>query len=139
MRASDMPSVTIGSQTGQFSLLQQWTETVLQEMTRLTTWPIISIKHDDAADQFNNRMARDKCHPNLSYSYSANGKTITGVTVTADGNTCSAKIPVTFPGAATSTNSPGATSEKIGTDPLTVWITLSGSPVTYTLTKPIAV
>jgi hypothetical protein len=35
MRASDMPCVTIGSQTDNFSLLQQWVETVLQEMTRM--------------------------------------------------------------------------------------------------------
>jgi hypothetical protein len=134
-----MPTTTIGSQTGQFGLLQSWVETMLQEMTRLTTWPIISIKHDDAAVQFTNRMARDKCAPNLSYTYSADGKRITGVTVTAINNTCPVQIPVTFPGPATSTVKAGATSEKVGTDPLTVWITLSGTPITYTLTTPIPV
>jgi hypothetical protein len=35
MRSSDMPSITVGSQTGKFSLLQIWIETVLQEFTRL--------------------------------------------------------------------------------------------------------
>jgi hypothetical protein len=139
MRASDMPTVTIGSQTGKFGLLQQWVETVLQEMTRLTTWPIITIKHDDAAVQFTNRMARDKCAPNLAYIYSADGKSITGVTVTATGNTCSVQIPVTFPGPATSSSTVGVTREKVGSDPLTIWIKLSGAPVTYTLTTPISV
>jgi hypothetical protein len=131
MRASDMPTVTVGSQTGKFSLLQQWVETVLQEMTRLTTWPIISIKHDDAAVQLTNRMVRDKCAPNLAYTYPMGGQTITSVTVTA--------IAVTFPGPATSIVKIGATSEKVGTDPLTIRIKLSGSPITYTLTTPIAV
>jgi len=108
-------------------------------MTRLTTWPIVSIKHDDIAAQFTNRMARDKCLPTLTYTYSTDGKSITGVTVGATDNTYPVQIPVTFPGLATSTVKAGATSEKIGTDPLTIWIKLSGAPITYTLTTPILV
>ncbi|KAE9969603.1 hypothetical protein EG328_006784 [Venturia inaequalis] len=135
MRSADMPTTTVGSQTGNFGLLQTWVETVLQELTRLTTWPIISITHDDAAVQFKNRMALDACKPNLSYNYEA-GK-LAGVTVTATGNTCPVQVPVSFPGAASSAS--GGTSEQIGTDQLTIWVTLSGSPVTYTLATPIAV
>lgn len=135
MRSADMPTTTVGSQTGNFGLLQTWVETVTQELTRLTTWPIISIKHDDAATQFKNRMALDACKPNLSYNYEA-GK-LAGVTVTANSNTCDVQIPVSFPGAASSVS--GGTSEQIGTDQLTIWVTLSGTPVTYTLATPITV
>jgi len=138
LRQSDVPTTTVGSQTGQFSLLQIWVETVLQEMTRLTTWPIISIKQDDAAIQFKNRMALDGCKPNLTYKYSADGQSITGVVVSATGNTCPVQIPVTFPGAAT-TSAAGTTTEQIGTDSPTVWVTLTGSPVTLALSKPVAV
>jgi len=100
-------------------------------------WPIITLKHDDLATDFTNRMIRDQCKPTLTYTYSADGKTITGATVGANGNTCPAAVPVTFPGAVTSTM--GGTSEKIGSDPLTVWIKLSGSPVSFTLSTPIAI
>jgi hypothetical protein len=31
----------------------------------------------------------------------------------------------------------GATKEQLGSDPLTLWVTLSGKPVSFTLTTPI--
>jgi len=83
---------------------------------------------------FTARMARDACKYGLSWT--ANNKTITGVTVTANGNTCNATIPVTFPVDPTSTQ--GFKTEKVGNDPLTVWVQLSGTPVTFTLSTPIA-
>jgi hypothetical protein len=86
------------------------------------------------SDQFAQRMARDACGYGLSYTIS-NGQ-IAGVTVTANGNTCNTAIPITFPVAPTSTN--GFPTEQIGSDPLTVWVTLSGSPVSFTLSKSIA-
>jgi hypothetical protein len=97
-------------------------------------WPIISLKHDDMATTFANRMARDACAPNLSYTTS--GTTITAVTVTTIGNTCPVVIPVTVPGKVTSTQ--GFTTEQIGSDPLTIWVTMKGSPVTFTLSTPVS-
>jgi hypothetical protein len=82
-------------------------------------------------------MARDNCKPAMSYTLDATAKSITTVTVSTSGNTCSAPIPVTFPG--TVTNQQGATPEQIGTDPLVLWVKLSGSPVTFTLTTPVAI
>jgi hypothetical protein len=83
---------------------------------------------------FLSRYNRDQC--NYSLSYAIANKQITGVTVSANGNTCSEPIPVTFPVAPTSTL--GFTTEQLGSDPLTVWAKLSGSPVTFTLSTPIA-
>ncbi|THY70582.1 hypothetical protein D6C94_08476 [Aureobasidium pullulans] len=137
LRNADVNSTTIGSITGQFSLIQIWTEVVTQEMSRLTNWPIISLKHDDIGIDFMNRMARDKCNPNLSYQYSADGKSVTSVTVTANGNSCSAPIPVTLPVGATS-NAPGLVRETIGSDPLVIWVPLTGSPVTLNLASPVS-
>lgn len=61
---------------------------------------------------FASRMARDACGASLTFNTNPTAKTITGVTLTTTGNTCSAKIPVTVPGSVTSTQ--GFTTEKIG-------------------------
>lgn len=137
LRQIDVPSTTINGVSAQLSLLQAWAETVVQEMVRLVNWPFITLKHDDLSNDFANRMARDQCGYGLTYNYSADGTQIVSVTVRANGNTCSAAIPVTFPGPVTSTN--GGTTEQVGNDPLTVWTKLSGSTVTYTLSTPVAV
>ncbi|KAH8662888.1 hypothetical protein BGZ60DRAFT_380626 [Tricladium varicosporioides] len=118
------------------SMLQAWVEVVAQEMVRLVDWPIISLKHDDIGASFAARMARDACSPSLSYTTSPSAKTITAITLTTgNGNTCLAKIPVTVPGKVTSTQ--GFTTEQVGSDPLTIWVDMAGSPVTFTLSTPV--
>lgn len=133
MRATGVSSYKVGSQTVN-SLLQIWVETVIQEMTRLTTWPITTLKHDDIAQAFLDRETRDACKPSLVYSYSADGKTISGATVsTANGNSCGVPVPVTFPGSATVTGGGSAKSDAVGSEPLIMWASLSGSPVSFSL------
>ncbi|KAH7383568.1 hypothetical protein BKA64DRAFT_161550 [Cadophora sp. MPI-SDFR-AT-0126] len=129
-------TTTINGVSKKLSLIQAWAETVTQEFTRLVSWPLISLKHDDTALDFINRMARDKCAPQLSYTTDPTAKTITAVTLTTTGNTCTVKIPVTVPG--TVTNTQGFTTEKVGSDPLTIWVQMAGSPVSFTLTTPVA-
>ena len=136
LRAADVPATPVGS-VNAYSLLQIWVETVTQEMMRLTNWPMVTKKHDDLAQLFLQRMARDQCSPNLTYQYSADGSTITGVTVTASGNSCSAPIPVTLPSPGTALGS--AISDQLGSEPLILWTTLSGSPVTINLATPVAI
>ena len=114
-----------------------WVETVVQEFIRLVDWPILTYKHDDLAAIFMNRMTRDACGASLSYQLDITTSTITGFTLSANGNTCSTPIPVTLPGPVTNTQ--GATTEQIGSDPITLWVTLSGAPISFTLTTPIAV
>jgi hypothetical protein len=83
------------------------------------------------------RMARDSCAYKLTWLQS--GTSITGVQVTANGNTCVSPIPVTFPTTNKPSSTPaGATTEQRGNDPYTVWVKLTGSPVTMTLSTPIA-
>jgi hypothetical protein len=83
------------------------------------------------------RMVRDGCQPNLSWQLDTSTETITGVTVTSAGNVCTEPLPITVPGTVTDTQ--GFTTEQLGSDPLTIWVTLSGSPVTFTLSTPVAV
>jgi hypothetical protein len=75
------------------------------------------------------------CRPRLVYNLSQN-RTITSVTVSTDGNTCGAPVPVTFPGTATA-SAGGTTSDKVGSEPLIIWTNMNGSPVTFTLGTPI--
>jgi hypothetical protein len=77
-------------------------------------------------------MTRDQCSPKLSYKYSGDGKSISAVTVTANGNSCGAAIPVTLPGGAAVTSG-RATADKVGTEPVIMWVTLAGSAVTLNL------
>ncbi|EGY15901.1 hypothetical protein VD0002_g5441 [Verticillium dahliae] len=131
MRQIDMPSITVGSQTGKMSLIMSWVETITQEMGRLTNWPITSLKHDDIGKSFSDRMALDQCEPKLSYSYS-NGTTISSVTVSAKGNSCRVPVPVTIP-AGTVTSSGAVKADQVGSEPPIQWVTLNGSPVTLNL------
>ncbi|KAJ5730539.1 uncharacterized protein N7483_005047 [Penicillium malachiteum] len=134
LRNSDTDPITVNGVSGQYSLFQAWVEIVVQEFVRLVDWPLVTIKHADMSAGFNARYIRDACGYAVSYT-TANQK-ITGVTVSATGNTCSEPIPVTFPVAPTNTQ--GFTTEQLGSDPLTVWVELTGSPVSFTLSTPIA-
>jgi len=96
---TDVDDITINGKTGQYSLLMAFTEAVLQEMGRLTDWPIITKTHDDLARSFIDRRTRDQCGYKLTYVYGSDSSTITGVEVSSTDNTCSVPIPVTFPGA----------------------------------------
>ncbi len=139
MRATGVTAYKVGSQSVN-SLLQIWVETVIQELVRLTNWPVTTLKHDDIAKSFLDREARDACSPQLVYSYSADGKTISGATVyTANGNTCSVSVPVTFPGTASVSSGGSATSDAVGSEPLIMWATMKGQPVTFSLGAAVSV
>lgn len=134
LRNSDVEEITINGVSAKYSIFQAWVETQVQEFVRLADWPLVTLKHADMSAAFLARFNRDKCGYTLSYN-TANSK-ITAVTVGSSDNNCAEPIPVTFPVAPTSTQ--GFTTEQLGSDPLTVWVQLSGSPVTFTLSTPIA-
>ncbi|KND91101.1 hypothetical protein TOPH_04286 [Tolypocladium ophioglossoides CBS 100239] len=138
MRQIDMDTITVGSESGKMSLIMSWVETVAQEMYRLTNWPMTSLKHDDIAAYFINRQTLDGCQPKATYNYAADGKTIESVTVTANGNTCSVPVPVTFPGGVVEATGGTSRLDKVGSEPPISWVTLSGQPVTVRLLTPVA-
>jgi hypothetical protein len=115
-----------------------WVETMSQEMTRLTNWPLVSLKQADIATYFRNRQTLDGCAATLSYGYSADGSSITSVTVGApNGNKCAVPVPVTIPSGSLTGGS--VTNDQVGTEPPIQWVTLSGSPVTLSLSTPVKV
>lgn len=87
------------------------------------------------SDQFAARQAHDACKYRMSYRIEESK--ITSVTVDAEDSSCGAEIPITFPVKPTSTND--FRTEQRGKDPLTVWVKLSGLPVTFDLSSPIPV
>ncbi|KAJ5154296.1 uncharacterized protein N7500_009735 [Penicillium coprophilum] len=134
LRNIDVDPITINGVSAKYSIMQAWVETQVQEFVRLAEWPIVTLTHQEMSASFLARYNRDKCGYSLSYSTS--NRKITAVTISATGNTCTDPIPVTFPVAPTSTQ--GFATEQLGADPLTVWVKLAGSPVTFTLSTPIS-
>ena len=107
---SDVPQLTINGITKTYSLLTAWTEVIVAEMTRLTTWPLVTKKHDDIGAEFVARRTRDQCGYQLAWNYGPDGSTIAGATISS-ASACGSPVPVTFPGPVTSTN--GGTSEQV--------------------------
>ncbi|KAF1914211.1 hypothetical protein BDU57DRAFT_286325 [Ampelomyces quisqualis] len=135
MRVNDVPMTTVNGISDRYSLLMTWIETITAEMVRLTTWPLKTLKHDDLAQAFVNRQIRDLCRPSLTWTTSADGANIESINVyTAGGNNCGTPIPITVPVATSSTT--GATKEQLGSDPLTLWVTMSGASRNYQFTTP---
>lgn len=56
LRGNDVATYTVGSVSGQLSLIQIWVETITQEMSRLTNWPIFSMTHDAIGRYFTNKV-----------------------------------------------------------------------------------
>lgn len=74
----------------------------------------------------------------MTWTTSEGGDGIQSINVyTANGNRCGTTVPITVPSAVTS--SAGATNEQLGTDPLTMWVTMSGASRRYTFQRPIRV
>jgi len=136
LRTASINSTLVNGSLQKLSLVQIWVETIVAEYQRLVTWPLISLKQDDLASSYKARMKRDKCKPKMTSILSSDGNSVVAVVVTTKQNTCSRPIPVTVPG--TVVNLPaGATTEQVGNDPLTVWVTMNGAPVTLTLGSPV--
>lgn len=82
-------------------------------------------------------MTRDACKPKLAWDVNPTTGVISSVTVTSLRNTCSVPIPITVPANVTDTQ--GFKTEQLGNDPLTIWVQMTGSPVTFTLSKKVSV
>ncbi|EPE37164.1 hypothetical protein GLAREA_09327 [Glarea lozoyensis ATCC 20868] len=137
MRWEGVDRTTVNGVTNQYSLLQIWVENIVAEVTRLTTWPLISLKHDDIAASFRQRMTRDQCNYTMTNTFS--GSTITGFSVSAPSvsNRCAAPIPITLPGPLAE-NGIRYNTEQLGSDPLTVWVDLNGRVMDFRLKDPIS-
>ena len=125
-----------------------------------TDWPILSLKHDDIAHLFLDRMtleyatpfpiliprlsrqttltASSACEPTTTYTFSDDASSITSVTVSAIDNTCDVPVPVTFPQTAAVRVGGDVEVEQIGNEPIVLWVTLAGEEVSFSLDEPIS-
>jgi hypothetical protein len=46
LRNADADIITVGDHTGQYSIFQAWVNTMVQELVRLMTWPIVTTTHE---------------------------------------------------------------------------------------------
>ncbi|EJT52266.1 hypothetical protein A1Q1_05476 [Trichosporon asahii var. asahii CBS 2479] len=133
MRLVDMPTITVGSKTGQMSMVMGWVESVAQEVARVTNWPIVSLKHDDFTQYFLDRQALDGCKPSAVFKTNADGSQITHVEVHADNMNCPAEVPITIPGGGAS----GGRTDQVGSEPPIIWVKLNGGQATVQLNNPV--
>ena len=71
-------------------------------------------------------------------NYATDGKTITSVTVTTNGNTCSVPVPVTYPTGLVLATGGTSTLDKVGSEPPIQWVKMAGQPVTVRLLTPVS-
>ncbi|PGH09663.1 hypothetical protein AJ79_05629 [Helicocarpus griseus UAMH5409] len=133
LRQADLDETPINGVPAKLSIFQSWVETMVQELVRLVDWPILTLTQQKLAESFIARAARDAC--NYSAAWLSDNRQITGILISAAGNTCSSPIPVTLPTEPAADS--GFPTEKFGSDPLVAWVSLSGSPVTIELATPI--
>jgi len=138
LRVTDVSPVTINGVTQSWSLLQMWVETIVTEFTSLTMWPLLSLKEDDIFQIFVDRVTRDGCNAKIRLIYASDKKSITGFEVSSSTNSCPVPVPVSVPGGIAGLGS-GDTTEQIGSDPLTIWVSLTGTVKSYSLSSPISV
>ncbi|KXS15723.1 hypothetical protein M427DRAFT_32144 [Gonapodya prolifera JEL478] len=125
LRNADMPEVIVGSGKGRLSLLQQWVEAVVASFTRLVDWPIVTLRMDDLALDYEDRENRDTvCNPTTTLHVSYNG-VVGALSLTAQSYPC--RVPITLPNGLNPvpTTKDNWTISRIGNSPPTMWATLS--------------
>jgi len=63
LRNDDFQPTTIGTATGKFGMMQQWVERMVVELNKYFDWPVKSIKMDELATVYIDRISRASCKP----------------------------------------------------------------------------
>ncbi|EGX52970.1 hypothetical protein AOL_s00007g306 [Orbilia oligospora ATCC 24927] len=136
LRVWQDPGVSVNGVAGPWSLIQMWTESILDEFVQYVNWPIQGLKHDDIGRDFVDRMNRDLYSGfSVAWTTSSDGTSITGFTVDSSNSSWSGEIPVMIPGDVV--NLSGARTSQYGTDPSTLWV--SKFPTSFELRTPIKI
>jgi len=103
------------------SLLEVWTRSTVELYNRFVNWPLISLKLDDQAEAYVNRVKLDSCGHETKLIVENNK--IVSIEVSASKGDCT--VPITVPANVNESSLPAnAYLEQVGRDPLTVWIPL---------------
>ncbi|KAI8809971.1 hypothetical protein BJ742DRAFT_889299 [Cladochytrium replicatum] len=137
---TSLRSVTIGTVSGTFSLVQQWTEHVVQKLNATVSWPVRSLKLDDLMDAFLARERRDACGLSSTLVLSNDGSTLLGVEVVSS-KTCKGVITVPIASSAVKVDSEVERSiqrDQLGKEPFVVWMDNDASKAfSLTLSTPL--
>ncbi|KAI8800588.1 hypothetical protein BJ742DRAFT_764017 [Cladochytrium replicatum] len=137
---TSLPTVTIGTQTGTFSLVQQWAEHVLQKMQSIVIWPVTSLKLDELLDSFLERELREACGLSTTLVLSKDVATLQGIEVVS---TASCGGAVTVPVRNSELNVEKEVEglierDELGNEPLVIWMDNDKSKAfSFTLRTPI--
>jgi len=113
------------SKNGYTSIISLWIKSTVKKLNAYVYWPVISAKSDDLAHHYNLRAIQKECGAEISYSH--NDTHIFSVQVSSS-KPC--KVPITVGGNIVQKEYDSSfTFEKIGTDPLTVWINAPGDNI----------
>ncbi|KAJ3126143.1 hypothetical protein HK098_007854 [Nowakowskiella sp. JEL0407] len=122
--------------SGPFSLFQRWVETVVFKLSQYVSWPMISLKQDDMAIVFENRLKRKNCGIDANLVYDVTGVNVTGLTITSTG-TC--ELPISVPDGVVK-DVPGGVYTSRARLPSMVTVPMSpGKIVTVKLSSPVKV
>jgi len=108
---------------GSSSIVSEWIDIMLKKLNSYVYWPMFSYKSDDLGTYYKLRSIRKECGSEVHYSH--NETHILSIEVSSN-QPC--VVPITVAGDITqnASSNPGLSFEKVGTDPLTVWITVPG-------------
>jgi hypothetical protein len=106
------------------SLIAAWVEYIVQGYNQYVVWPMVTYKLDDMEIMFKNRAIREQAGVQFSVIGTSNG--ITSVTMSAV-SACTAPftLPLNLACTAVTSLPAGATTERIGSDPCTIWVPLT--------------
>ncbi|KAJ3126131.1 hypothetical protein HK098_007842 [Nowakowskiella sp. JEL0407] len=130
-------NVTIGLGTGRLSLLQQWVEAVVFRLGQIANWPVTTLKQDDLAKGFVNRMDRDNCGLKATLNYDSTNSSIESVQIQSAG-TC--VVEFTIPQLLVDISLiPSAEYINIGDQPKIVKLQMSGNSINLRLSERVSV
>jgi len=104
------------------SIMAQWIKYTVKKLNKYVYWPVISAKSDTLANYYYLRALKKDCDPEINYSHNA-----THILSIELNSPKFCKVPITVAESVVQdeTNK-DFVFERIGDDPLTVWVTLPG-------------
>jgi len=136
LRNADFPEVTIGEATGKFGMMQQWVERMVVEINKYVDWPVRSIKMDDLAKTYLDRLDKMECQPQYTMIIDDNTDIIQEIKVEKTG-TKDCRVPLFMERNKVSFIDLDINTEKYGEEHETAWIDLKEGPVSVRFTKEI--
>jgi len=137
LRNADFPEITIGEATGKFGMMQQWVERMVIELNKYVDWPVRSIKMDDLAKTYIDRLDKMECQPQYTMIIDDATGIIQEIKVEKTG-TKNCKVPLFMERNKVSfADIDNVSTEKYGNEPETAWIDLKDGPVSVRFTKEI--